>query len=107
MRYMVKVIKIYTVIKYSDFIFSSSSGSRNCKSLSRLKSPELYFFSDVDAQILVCAECGEEFFCEELDNTTLVNTYHEYRRKHKLLLPEEIKKIREQYGLPERFCKAT
>ena len=22
---------------------------------------------EVDAQILVCAECGEEFYCEELD----------------------------------------
>lgn len=60
----------------------------------------------VDAQILVCAECGEELFCEELDSATLVNAYNEYRRKHKLLLPEEIKKIREQYGLSQRsFAK--
>lgn len=61
---------------------------------------------EVDAKILVCAECEEEFFCEELDNATLVNAYNEYRRKHKLLLPEEIKKIREQYGLSQRsFAK--
>lgn len=61
---------------------------------------------EVDAQILVCADCGEEFYCEELDNATLVNAYNEYRRKHKLLLPEEIKKIREQYGLSQRsFAK--
>lgn len=61
---------------------------------------------DVDAQVLVCAECGEEFFCEEFDNATLVNAYNEYRRRHKLLLPEEIKKIREQYGLSRRgFAK--
>lgn len=60
----------------------------------------------VEAQILVCADCGEEFYCEELDNATLVNAYNEYRRKHKLLLPEEIKKIREQYGLSQRsFAK--
>lgn len=57
---------------------------------------------EVDAQILVCSECGEELFCEELDNATLVNAYNEYRRKHKLLLPEEIRKIREQYGLSQR-----
>lgn len=57
---------------------------------------------EVDAQILVCTECGEEFFCEELDNGTLVNAYNEYRKKHKLLLPEEIKKIREQNGLSQR-----
>lgn len=60
----------------------------------------------VDAQILVCAACGEELFCEELDSVTLINAYNEYRRKHKLLLPEEIKKIREQYGLSQRsFAK--
>lgn len=60
----------------------------------------------VDAQILVCTECGEELFCEELDSATLINAYNEYRRKHKLLLPEEIKKIREQYGLSQRgFAK--
>ncbi len=61
---------------------------------------------EVDAQVLVCADCGEEFYCEELDNTTLVRAYNEFRRRHKLLLPEEIKKIREQYGLSQRsFAK--
>ena len=61
---------------------------------------------EVDAQILTCAECGEEFYCEELDNATLVTAYNEYRRKHKLLLPEEIRKIRMQYGLSQRsFAK--
>jgi putative zinc finger/helix-turn-helix YgiT family protein len=61
---------------------------------------------EIDAQILVCIECGEEFFCEELDNATLVKAYNEYRIRHKLLLPEEIKKIREQYGLSQRsFAK--
>ena len=61
---------------------------------------------EVGAQVLVCVDCGEEFFCEELDNETLVVAYNEYRRKHKLLLPEEIKKIREQYGLSQRaFAK--
>ena len=60
----------------------------------------------IDAQVLVCDECGEELFCEELDSATLVNAYNEYRRKHKLLLPDEIKKIREQYGLSQRsFAK--
>ena len=57
---------------------------------------------DVNAQVLVCAECGEELFSEELDNATLINAYNEYRRRHKLLLPEEIKEIRQQYGLSQR-----
>lgn len=60
----------------------------------------------IEAQVLVCAECGEDLFCEKLDSATLVNAYNKYRRKHKLLLPEEIKKIREQYGLSQRgFAK--
>lgn len=61
---------------------------------------------EVDAHVLVCADCGEEFYSEELDNATLVSAYNEYRRRHKLLFPEEIKKIREQYGLSQRsFAK--
>ena len=61
---------------------------------------------EVDAQILVCAECGEELYCEQFDNITLVNAYNEYRRRHKLLTPEEIREIREKYGLSQRcFAK--
>ena len=61
---------------------------------------------DVDAQVLVCAECGGELFCEELDNATLIKVYDVYRQRHKLLFPSEIKKIREQYGLSQRsFAK--
>ena len=61
---------------------------------------------EIAAQVMVCAECGEELFNEELDSATLINAYNEYRRRHKLLLPEEIRKIREQYGLSQRsFAK--
>jgi YgiT-type zinc finger domain-containing protein len=35
---------------------------------------------EVDAKVLVCADCGEEFFCEELDNATLTEAYNIYRR---------------------------
>ena len=60
----------------------------------------------VNAKVLVCEECGEEFFCEELDNGTLVEAYNIYREKHKLLFPNEIKMIREQYHLSQRsFAK--
>lgn len=61
---------------------------------------------EVETQILTCAVCGEELFCEELDEATLLKVYNEYRRRHKLLLPEQIKAIREQYGLSQRsFAK--
>ena len=39
---------------------------------------------EVDAQVLVCTECGEEFFCEELDNDTLERVYKEYHRRQDL-----------------------
>ena len=61
---------------------------------------------EVEARVLVCKECGEELFCEELDSAILLQAYNEFRRRHKLLQPEEIKKIREQYGLSQRgFAK--
>lgn len=61
---------------------------------------------EVDAKVLVCSDCGDEFYSEELDNATLVSAYNEYRRRHKLLFPEDIKKIREQYDLSQRsFAK--
>ncbi len=61
---------------------------------------------EVVAQILTCEECGEEFYCEELDSKTLLEAYNEYRRMHKLLFSEDIKRIREQYGLSQRsFAK--
>ena len=61
---------------------------------------------DVTAQVLVCANCGEELYSEELDNATLISAYNEYRRRHNLLRPDEIRKIREQYGLSQRsFAK--
>lgn len=54
---------------------------------------------EVDSQIMICAECGEEIFNEKLDSATLMSAYNEYRKRHNLLFPEEIKKIRKQYGL--------
>lgn len=57
---------------------------------------------EVDAEVLVCAECGEELFSEKLDNETLLKAYSEYKVRHKLLTAEEIRSIREQYGLSRR-----
>lgn len=57
---------------------------------------------EVTARVMVCAECGEEFFCEELDEETLQKAYGMYRKKHRLLQPSEIRALREQYGLSQR-----
>lgn len=60
----------------------------------------------VDAKVRVCNECGNTIFDEELDQQTLVKAYSIYRQKHKLLTPEQIKNIREMYGLSQRaFAK--
>lgn len=51
----------------------------------------------VTTQVLVCPRCGEEFFSEELDDAALVSAHNEYRKRHNLLFPDEIKQIRERY----------
>ena len=53
------------------------------------------------APVRVCATCGEEILDEELDNETLKMFYDEYRRLENLLLPEEIKAIRQKYNLSQ------
>ena len=61
---------------------------------------------EVEAEVLVCSECGEDVFCEELDSKTLNKAYNIYRTKHRLLFPDEIKEIRKMYGLSQRsFAK--
>ena len=56
----------------------------------------------VEAPVMICEECGEELFNEELDSKAIVSAYEQYRKKHKLLFPNEIKQIREQYNLSQR-----
>lgn len=36
---------------------------------------------EVETQVLTCKECGEEIFCEELDEQTIENVYNIYRKK--------------------------
>lgn len=61
---------------------------------------------EVDAQVLICEECGEEFYYEEFDNATLIQAYNEYRRKHKLLFPEEIKKLESSMDLAREVLQS-
>lgn len=55
----------------------------------------------VDVEFFKCLECGEGF-----ENTRGVDAlevaYDEYRRKHKMLRPEEIREWRRRYGLTQR-----
>ncbi len=61
---------------------------------------------EVDAEVLCCANCKEVIFDEELDEKTLQKAYDEYRKKHRMLSRDEIRQIRENYGLSQRsFAK--
>ncbi|KHO61654.1 XRE family transcriptional regulator [Thermoanaerobacter sp. YS13] len=58
------------------------------------------------AKIRICSVCGEELFDEELEEENIQRVYDIYRKKHGILSPEEIKGIRESYGLSQRaFAK--
>lgn len=58
------------------------------------------------AKIRVCCVCGEELFDEELEEENIKKVYDIYREKHGILSSEEIKSIREGYGLSQRaFAK--
>jgi putative zinc finger/helix-turn-helix YgiT family protein len=47
----------------------------------------------------LCTDSGEQFTSTELDEINLNQLYNEYRQKYNLPFPDEIKSIREKYGL--------
>ncbi|QSE96503.1 type II TA system antitoxin MqsA family protein [Fulvivirga lutea] len=48
----------------------------------------------------LCEESEEQFTTTELDELNMIQLYNQYREKHNLPFPNEIKEIREKYGLP-------
>ncbi len=57
---------------------------------------------EVEAEVTICQKCGEKIFDEERDSRNLEKAYNLYREKHNLLSPEQIRTIREKYGLSQR-----
>lgn len=57
---------------------------------------------EVEVEVLVCATCGIGIAEPERDDQTLRAIYDEYRRRHGMLFPEQIKGLRERYGLSQR-----
>jgi putative zinc finger/helix-turn-helix YgiT family protein len=58
------------------------------------------------SKIRICSVCKEELFDEDLDEENIKRAYDVYRERHGILSPEEIKNIRESYGLSQRaFAK--
>ena len=56
----------------------------------------------INASVVLCNECKEEVFVEEIDEKNLEAAYIEYRKMHSLLIPLQIIEIRERYGLSQR-----
>lgn len=48
----------------------------------------------------LCQESGEQFTTTNIDELNMIQLYNQYREKHNLPFPDEIKEIREKYDLP-------
>ena len=55
----------------------------------------------VTAKVRCCKNCGQSIWDEELDGQNLLDAFAIYRQRHGLLQPEEIRRIREKYGLSQ------
>lgn len=51
-------------------------------------------------QYYLCNDTGEQFTDDELDEVNTNQVYNKYREKYGIPFPDEMKTIREQYGLP-------
>jgi len=56
----------------------------------------------IEAEVTTCQKCGEKLFDEERDSQNLEKAYNLYRKKHNLLSSDQIRAIREKYGLSQR-----
>lgn len=54
---------------------------------------------DILYHFYACEDSGERFETEELAQLNLNQVYNQYRKKHKLPFPDEIKELRETYDL--------
>ena len=55
----------------------------------------------IKARVRFCNRCDEDIWDDELDAQNLLDAYIEYRKRHDLLQPSEIRMIREKYGLSQ------
>jgi len=57
---------------------------------------------EYQARVRRCAVCGGEYAPTELEEENFKTAYDIYRQRHNLLNPQQIKAIREKYGLSQR-----
>lgn len=55
----------------------------------------------ISATVRVCNCCHHKLWDEELDSQNLLTAFADYRKRHDLLVPEDIRRIREKYGLSQ------
>jgi len=76
------------------------------KAVDIVRKNEVYMVRDeeieIQSEISTCVCCGEELFDKELDETNIERAFEKYRKNHGLLTSDEIKNIRETYGLSQR-----
>lgn len=57
---------------------------------------------EVEAPVAVCSVCGEDVWLDEMEDATLGRAFAEYRRRHSLLQPDDVRRIRGLWGLGQR-----
>jgi putative zinc finger/helix-turn-helix YgiT family protein len=56
----------------------------------------------VHAHYYECVDTGETYTTEELDALNLLQLHNQYRERNHILFPEQIKALRERYGVSQR-----
>ncbi len=56
----------------------------------------------IASKVRICDSCGSDIYDRELDGENLTNAFDVYRQRHKIILTEEIVKLRNKYGLSQR-----
>lgn len=56
---------------------------------------------EVEMEFYKCSVCGEEFEDPHSDHDPLDKAYREYRRRHDMVQPEEIRQLRKRYGFTQ------
>lgn len=55
----------------------------------------------IETRVRFCECCGKDLWDEELDAQNLLDAFREYRKRHNLLQPEDVRAIREKKGLSQ------
>lgn len=56
---------------------------------------------EIISEVTYCKRCDEQIWNKDLDTKNLEKAYEKYRKKHNLLQPKDIKRIREKYSLSQ------